>query len=151
MAAFQLGNNFWERRSKHGCDKLFKTPDLMWEAACEYFAWCVENPLLSTEYHGKDAEEKLVPKVRAFTMQGLCLYLGCNTKYFNNFESQIKEDDPLYSDFNYIIARIRETVFTQKFEHAAAGLLNANLIARELGIAEKTDVTNKTITVEIED
>lgn len=42
----RIGNQFWKRRSKHGRDKLFKTPDVLWEAACEYFQWCDDNPLL---------------------------------------------------------------------------------------------------------
>jgi hypothetical protein len=38
------GNQFWMLRSKHGRDKLFATPEALWEAACEYFQWCDENP-----------------------------------------------------------------------------------------------------------
>ena len=34
----------WMLRSKHGRDKLFATPELLWDAACEYFQWCDENP-----------------------------------------------------------------------------------------------------------
>ena len=30
-------------------DKLFNTPELLWEAACEYFEWCVDNPLLEEQ------------------------------------------------------------------------------------------------------
>ena len=33
------GNQFWMLRSKHGRDKLFATPEALWEAACEYFQW----------------------------------------------------------------------------------------------------------------
>ena len=40
------GNQFWMLRSKHGRDKLFATPEALWEAACEYFQWCDENPCL---------------------------------------------------------------------------------------------------------
>ena len=38
------GNQFWKLRSKHGRDKLFTTPELLWQAACEYFEWCENNP-----------------------------------------------------------------------------------------------------------
>ena len=34
MAA-NLGNQFWKNRSKHGRDKLFATPDLLWQAASD--------------------------------------------------------------------------------------------------------------------
>ena len=45
-----------------------------------------------------------------------------------------------------VIERIEQTVYSQKFEGAAAGLLNANIIARDLGLADrredKIDVTS---------
>ena len=39
------GNQFWKARAKHGRDKIFKTPDALWKAACEYFEWVDDNPL----------------------------------------------------------------------------------------------------------
>lgn len=50
------GNKFWMLRSKHGRDKLFATPELLWEAACEYFQWCDENPWTT-----RKAIQKTVP------------------------------------------------------------------------------------------
>ena len=31
-----VGNEWYKLRSKHGRDKLFTTPELLWEAECEY-------------------------------------------------------------------------------------------------------------------
>lgn len=131
------GNNFWELRSKHGRDTLFSTPELLWEAACEYFEWCVDNPLIEVDFRGKDADRVELPKMRAFTMQGLCGYLDCNTAYFRQFNDENKKD------FSTVIMRIEETVYNQKFTGAAAGFLNANIIARDLGLADKKEVENK--------
>ena len=44
MAATK-GNQFWKARAKHGRDKIFKTPELMLEAAFDYFSWVEDNPL----------------------------------------------------------------------------------------------------------
>ncbi len=142
-----LGNQFWKNRSKHGRELLFETPSLMWEAATEYFQWCVDNPLNELQFHGKDATECTVPKVRAFTLTGLCLYLDCNQAYFRQFkETELGKT----KDFSTILMRIEETIYTQKFEYAAAGFLNANIIARDLGLAEKTDNNqNHTVSDEI--
>ena len=49
------GNEFWKLRSKHGRDKLFQSPELLWDAAEEYFQWSVDNPLIEIDYKGKDA------------------------------------------------------------------------------------------------
>lgn len=151
--AFEKGNQFWKLRSKHGRDKLFTTPELLWEAACEYFQWCDDNPLQEEKlfhYQGvisRDSSDKM----RAYTLVGLCLYLNCNQKYFCNFEDNNKNSD----DFSDIITRIRETIYKQKFEGAAADLLNANIIARDLGLSDKQEidqnVSDKTQTKEERD
>lgn len=136
------GNQFWKLRSKHGRDKLFSTPELLWESACEYFQWCIDNPLEQEEViKYKDSYEKIsLNKMRPFTLIGVCHYLDCNENYFRNFETNNKES----KDFMAVITRIRETIYKQKFEGAAAGFLNANIIARDLGLADKKDHNIKT-------
>jgi hypothetical protein len=136
----RIGNRFWQQRSKHGRDRLFKTPSDMWEAALEYFTWCDDNPLIEIDYKGKDAKRVEMPKMRPYTMQGLCLYLNCNTVYFNQFETAIKgSDKETDKEFSKIVIRIREIVYNQKFTGAASGFLNPNIIARDLGLQDKQD------------
>lgn len=134
------GNKFWELRSKHGRDKLFQTPELMWEAAKEYFTYIQETPLEQEEIvKYKDYYEKVsVSKMRPFTLIGLCLYLDCSSSYFRTFKSELKDKD---KDFLTVITRIEETIYNQKFEGAASGFLNPNIIARDLGLMDKTDIT----------
>jgi hypothetical protein len=135
------GNQFWKLRSKHGRDKLFETPQLMWEAACEYFEWCESNPLIEVDFKGKDADEVHIPKMRAFTIQGLSLYMDCNSVYFAQFKDSIKEkEDDLSKGFSNVITRIYEIIYTQKFTGAAAGFLNPNIIARDLGLKDQSEV-----------
>ena len=80
--------------------------------------------------------------MRAYTIQGLCLYLDCNVGYFNDFEVSLKgKTDDISKDFSAVITRMRETIYNQKFSGAAADLLNANIIARDLGLSDRKDVT----------
>lgn len=130
------GNQFWRIRSKHGRDKLFESSDLLWEAACDYFEWCEEHPLIEIDFKGKDAEQVEIPKMRAFTLEGLCLYLGCNTAYFRNFKIQSGENE---KDFSAVITQIYETIRNQKYIGAAAGFLNATIVSRDLGLADKIE------------
>jgi hypothetical protein len=88
---FWLGNQMWKLRSKHGRDILFSSPQKLWESACEYFQHCDDNPLIEIDYKGGFATKVEIPRPRAYTMQGLCLYLDCNTGYFNEFEKTLKE------------------------------------------------------------
>lgn len=144
MAA-EAGNQWWKLRSKHGRDKLFKTPKLLWDAACEYFQWCEENPLKESQlvsFQGNSVLE-VVPKMRPFTMEGLCIYLDCNTAYFRQFKEALNgKTDQISKDFSTVIASIEEVVRNQQFSGAAAGFLNANIISRNLGLKDKTDVTS---------
>ena len=138
------GNQFWKARAKHGRDKIFKTPQQLWEAACEYFEWVEENPL----YEGKpfafqgDSWVEMVPKMRAMTLEGLCLFLHVNAQYFTDFENALDLETEEGKDFSLVIKDIRAVIRDQKFAGASAGLLNANIIARDLGLADKQDLTS---------
>lgn len=124
------GNKFWEQRSTHGRDTLFASPLLLWEAAKEYFEWCEDNPIIDPRsFGGKQAIQ------RPFTMQGLCSYLDCSTGYFRTFKATQDQKQ----DFLAIILRIEETIYQQKFENAAIGVYNQNIIARDLGLVERLE------------
>lgn len=133
---FEAGNQFWKQRSKHGKDVLFASPELLWEAACEYFDWCDNNPHLEEKafaYQGVISTDS-VKKMRAYTLGGLCLYLGCSESYFRTFKVNMVGK---YDDYIAIIGQIEETIQEQQFSGAASDMLNANIIARKLGLADK--------------
>lgn len=129
-----LGNQFWKVRSSHGRNPIFASPDAMWEAACEYFEWVEANPLYEdklTSYQGVNTHEP-VAKMRAMTIDGLCLFLDIGVQTFHDYKAR--------DDFSEVTARIERVIRSQKFAGAAADLLNANIIARDLGLVDKTDV-----------
>lgn len=147
---FKPGNKIWERRTKIGREAIFATPEAMWNAAVEYFEDCHKNPLKELVYIG--GKRRVNYKMRAMTMTGLCLFLGVNTVYFNRFK-KAKEEIILANEagnaldlanaFCQVIEDIEQTVFTQKFEGAAAGFLNANIISRDLGLLDKKELDHK--------
>lgn len=149
---FKEGNQLWKRRSKHGRDKIFATPAIMWEAACEYFEHCVNNPFEEEDFvrGGEMAGSKVhLNRMRPFTIHGLCLFMHVNTKYFNDFEYRIEEkEDRLSKDFSEVITQIRETIHDQKFSGAAAGFFKENIIARDLGLTDKKDLSVKGVTID---
>lgn len=125
------GNQFWKIRSKHGRNKLFETPELMWEAAKEYFEWCDKNPWKRVDYKGKDVEKVYLPTARPYTLNALCIYLDCSSSYFRVFKTTCDDD------FLTVITRIEEIIYNQKYEGAVVGAYNANIIARDLGLSDK--------------
>lgn len=142
MAA-PLENQFWKLRSKHGRNKLFGSAKLLWEAACEYFQWCDDNPWVKKQWVGKEGREVELPTQRPYTMSGLCLYLNTNPGYFSDFKASLEgKEDKKSKDFSDTIARIEEVIRTMKYEGAAVGAFNASLIGRDLGMVEKVEAKN---------
>jgi len=133
MAATK-GNEFWRKRSKHGRDKIFATPELLWDAAVEYFEYTDTRVWNKIDFKGKNVEEVLIPTSAPYTITGLCIFLDVNLAYFRQFKSDNK-------DFSTIISKIEEIIYTQKFEGATVGTYNSNIIARDLGLSDKTDIT----------
>lgn len=138
------GNQFWRLRSKHGREKLFESPDLLWEAACEYFEWCENNPLIESKpmvvsignNQGSSVEMTEIPKMRAFTWSGLELYIDIHR--LRDYKTNEK-----YQDFSPVINQIEKVIYEQKFTGAAAGFLNPNIIARDLGLVDKSEQKNE--------
>lgn len=116
-----------------GRPRYFENAQTMYERACAYFQWAVDNPWYRYEY--KDHGMQAIEVGRPFTMEALCMYLRVSVEYFNMFEQGLKiktsEED---KQFFGVIKFIRHTVRNQKFEGAAIGAFNANLISYDLGI-----------------
>lgn len=143
------GNQFWRMRSKHGRDKIFATPEAMWDAAVEYFEYNDANPRYDTDFRGKDATEVHIPKPQPLSMEGLCLFLGINTLYFRDFKVGLTgKKDEMSKDFSLIVTRIEETIFKQQYDGAVSGFFRENIIARRLGIADKVDQRSVNINLE---
>lgn len=143
MAATK-GNQFWKKRTRHGRAKLFESPALLWASACEYFEYIEKTPLYESKafaYQGT-VTVKEVPRMRAMTLSGLCFFLGCSDGYFRTFKAlKAESENQTDKDFLAVIEDIESVIFNQKFQGAAADLLNANIIARELGLVDKKDLT----------
>lgn len=144
------GNRFWEVRSKHGRDKIFSDPEVLWKACVEYFEWTEDNPLEEQRaYSTKDGIQTVeLNKMRAMTINGLCVFLDINQvtwrEYYRN------------KDFSRVCQKAEAIIREQKFTGAAANLLNPVIIARDLGLVERLEhsgdvnTTIKTITSDMD-
>ena len=149
---FVPGNQLWQLREKHGRDYLFKTPEALWEAACGYFQWCDEHPVIKVVKGHRSLPVLALPKLRAYTLHGLYVYLGCGNKYFSHFESRLAgKTDAVSEEYLRVISLIRDVIYEQKFTAAAAGELNPGLIARELSPAYKGDIAAKNGSTQVEE
>lgn len=131
------GNQFWKARSSHGRKPIFSSPDELLEACLEYVDWVEANPLYGAELVTFQGQGNLVnvPKMRAMTQAGLCIFLDIDRKTWAEYAKR--------EDFSPVTTRVDEIIRTQKFEGASAGFLNPNIIARDLGLADKSELTGK--------
>lgn len=135
LGHFGQGNKIW-RFVSPGCPRIFKSPEELWTRACAYFEWQSDNPFKEQRIASERGEpvhvqvDKLVP----FTLDALQLYLNitdaCWYDYANN-----------RSEFASVCGQIMKVIRSQKFNGAAAGFFNHAIIARDLGLADKKEIT----------
>lgn len=134
------GNDWWNLRSRHGRKKLFETPELMWEAAGEYFQHCIDNPDERGEivkYEGSASVEEIETR-RPFTWERLCLYLDCSTGYFRAFRCTTED-----RDFLSVIEKIDDVIRSQQYDGVLGGHFPGQIVSQYLGLVSRTDVTTK--------
>jgi len=144
-------NKFWLARSSHGRNPIFDNSEQLWESCLQYFEWVEDNPLTEervSQFRGKFIRTE-INKMRAMTIASLCIFLDVDQSTWENYRAK--------EDFFRVTKKVEQIIKTQKFTGAAANLLNANIIARDLGLADKQEVGGfdgkplETINVEITD
>ena len=140
---FAPGNRIWETRISPGINPKFETAEDLQAACVQYFEWNEANPLISAEkvtFQGKGSTFD-VPKMRAMSIAGLCNFIGvCNRVWY---EWKNKGHSNYRSDLTQVMQWAEGVMRQQKFEGASADLLNANIIARDLGLSDKKELTGK--------
>ena len=128
-----IGNKFWEIRSKSGRNPIFSSPDHLWESACEYFEWASSTPIEEEKIFSFQGEiiKGNVDLMRPFTIAGLCIFLDIGTQTLFDYAKR--------DDFSAVVEKIKGVIYEQKFAGAAVGLLNSNIIARDLGLRDGFD------------
>ena len=124
------GNDYWRLRGTCGRPRKYDDPNELWDKCVSYFEWVNENPLLEPIVFQGQLSDDAKPLMRAMTIGGLCLFLDVNRSTWLTFAERGE-------DFSNVVNRVDEIIYTQKFEGASAGLLNPNIIARDLGLAER--------------
>ena len=130
------GNQYWRARTKHGRDKIFADSGILWDACCEYFDWVESHPLMEDKIFNNQGEiiHGENQKMRAMTTTGLCLFLNITFETWTQYKKK--------KDFTEVIKKAEAIIYSQKFEGASAGLLNPNIIARDLGLIDKAEQKN---------
>lgn len=131
--SYNVGNQFWKARSSHGRKPLWSNPEDLRDACYQWFQWVEDNPLTEykvAQFQGEQVSME-VPKMRAMTLAGLCIYLGMNQVTWREYAKK--------NDFSSVCEEVEQVIYNQKFVGASSDLLNSSIIARDLGLADKKD------------
>lgn len=135
----RLGNKFWMLRSTHGREKIFSSGEMIMAAFTEFMDHIYSQPLIEHDFVGKDATEVNKDKYRTPTWSRFAVFCHVNTGYFRDLRSQVKvKNDELSKGISVAIACVDDVLYSEKYEHAAAGFISASLIGKDIGI-DKTD------------
>lgn len=142
------GNTYWQMRKKHGKPKAIGSPEELWEYFCDYAARTDENPHETTETKTGSGssekggftkeEDKVVKLDIPYTWQGFEDYLF-EKDVIGDLDDYRKNTDGRYEDYQLILKRISNCIYHNKFTGAAIGIFKENIIARDLGLKEKTE------------
>lgn len=129
----------WRRKGYNpaGRKRKFKTPKELWEAACDYFDWADETPVVTQNtFHASGLITKAnVEHKRAFTLKEMCIHIKLD---YSNYTRYRKEDK-----FKDVCEAIDSIIYSQKFAGAAAGIFNQTIIARDLGLVDRKDLSSE--------
>jgi hypothetical protein len=120
------GNKFWEIRSTHGRKPIF-----------EYFEWANDTPLKEDKLFAFQGEvtRDTIDLMRPFTISSLCIFLDISDQTLADYGKR--------DGFIGVVDNIKKIIYEQKFSGAATGLLNSNIIARDLGLKDKSELTGE--------
>lgn len=122
------GNKFWRRYPILGRPRAFENPEDMLAKCMEYFDWVDDNPLMEAKVFGTGFKAN-VDKARPMSQGALCIHIGVSKRSYHVYLAR--------PEFQELMADVQNVIDTYNFEIAVAGLANANIIARQLGLYEK--------------
>jgi len=138
------GNQYWRLADpeKIGRNRIFESPTDLWNQAIEYFVYIDENPIeVVEEETGSNGHKKKTKKLqRPYTWDGLYIYLGISHL---DFYKERKE-------FLGVIEHLDKIIRNNKFEGASSGIFNSNIIARDLGLKDKKELSGQVQTTPID-
>lgn len=119
------------------------TPEQFEIAWQQYFQWVDDNPWMRSEaVKSGDAVGMIikVPIGRPYTEIGFCVFHDLGEKYLTELGKTLEgKESKEEIELSNILTRARAKCYSQKFEGATVGVFNANIIARELGLMEKSE------------
>ncbi len=121
-----------------GLQKAIKTPAELWELFEEYEKDLKDKPKHRYEFNAKIGDLVAIPLERPLTWSRFDDFVYTKG-IIQDLEDYRQNTGGRYADFKGVVTRINSRMYADKFEGASCGVYNANIIARDLGLADKKE------------
>lgn len=138
---------FWEKmktlpmRPTEEDPGIVLTPDVLWALACEYFQGAGQDVMIKKDFIRSGESAGMIvdmPTERPFSWTSFELYVLYKGVRRSIQDIRLNRENQ-YNEFIPVIQQIDAVIYQQKFDGAAIGGYNPQLIIRDLGLAEKVD------------
>jgi len=129
---------------KMGRPRNCETPEELIEWFLEYTEWVKNNPFLVQDYVGKDGIKVDREKARPITWKGFEAWIYREKAGWFTDTYWMKDEQ-----FSPIITRLKECCNSENVDGASAGVYNAVIISRLVGLKEQSETTNETRITEV--
>lgn len=119
-------------------EKNIKTPEELYILFKEYELETKASPKKENFYSSKRDKQVSVTREVPLTWNGFEVWLRKN-KILAKLDDYKANKDDRYSKYADIIHAIEQEIYEDKFSGAVVGIYQHNIIARDLGLAEKTE------------
>ena len=126
--------------------KKYVSPEKFWDLFEAYRTETKANPIIVTDWVGKDATQVDRKKERPLTLEGFENYVAANSKlqdtgdYFFNIDKR-------YNDYIPVCKRIKQIIRQDQIEGGMAMIYHHSITARINGLVEKSEVKLEEVNV----
>ena len=123
-------------------EKNIKTPEILYKHFEGYKKHCKGNPKKENYWSNRAEKEVSISREIPFTWNGFEIWMRKQGIIANIDDYKANKDDR-YSEYANILRTIGVEIHEDKFIGASVGIYQHNIIARDLGLVDKKDVTTK--------
>jgi len=123
-------------------NKNIESPDKLYEYFEQYKTFCKSNFKKENIYSHKADKQVSLDREIPLTWDGFEIWLRKN-KIIARLDDYKADKDGRYTEYAYIIHAIGQEIYEDKFTGAVAGIFQNNIIARDLGLADKKIVAGE--------
>ena len=141
--AWSKDNILWMLRSSSGRDYKINDIKEFEEIVLDYFVKTAQEAIVVNQVFDVNGTKHDITKPMPFTKEGLALHCGYCAW------DKLKKVGDQGDDFKKILTRAETLIYKQKYDHAAVGVFNHSIIARDLGLIDKQEIEEKVTKIRI--